>query len=207
MGVGCHRLGGWVGCAESSPTAITIFASCGRSISALFLAFREIRAQHIGTQTAVRRLVLALGAVILGGVIGAIQYLPVREYVVWSPRAAGISVGEHERATSFAWNPQELFNVYLPQFSGMLDAYWGPNGIHFHSDYIGAVVLLLAGAAFIGFRTDVRRQELWFWAIAVGVTVLWSLGAHTPFYKLPYYLVPGTRYFRAPATIFFVGKH
>jgi hypothetical protein len=37
------------------------------------------------------------------------------------------------------------------------------------------------------------------------VTLLWSLGSATPFYRIPYAIVPGTRYFRAPATIFFVG--
>jgi hypothetical protein len=170
---------------------------------ALFIAIRDIRTKYAPQQLVIRRLATSLGAVILGGLIGAIQYLPVFEYVAWSPRAAGI--GEYERATSFAWNPQELFNVYLPQFSGMLDAYWGPNGIHFHSDYIGAVVLMVAGAAFVGFRKDAKRSELWFWTITLIITLLWSLGAHTPFYQLPYHLIPGTKYFRAPATIFFVG--
>ncbi|MEO5589906.1 MAG: YfhO family protein, partial [Gemmatimonadaceae bacterium] len=28
---------------------------------------------------------------------------------------------------------------------------------------------------------------------------------HTPFYRIPYAIVPGTKYFRAPATVFFVG--
>ena len=44
-----------------------------------------------------------------------------------------------------------------------------------------------------------------FWSIALVVSMLWSLGSATPFYQLPYALIPGTKYFRAPATIFFVG--
>jgi len=170
---------------------------------AIYLAVRSVKRGVYTSPVAIRRLAFSLGGVILGALIGAVQYLPVREYVAWSPRSAGI--GTYDRATSFAWNPQELFNVYLPQFSGMLDAYWGPNGIHFHSDYVGAVVLLLAGAAFVGFGKDNRRAELLFWTVTIIVTILWSLGAATPFYKLPYYLVPGTKFFRAPATIFFVG--
>jgi hypothetical protein len=170
---------------------------------AIFLATREVKAKRLAGAEAIKRLAFALVGVILGGVIGAVQYLPVREYVAWSPRAGGI--GSYEHATSFAWNPQELFNVYLPQFTGILEAYWGPNGIHFHSEYIGVVTLVLAGAAFIGLRGDNKRGEIWFWTITLVVTVLWSLGAATPFYKLPYYLIPGTKYFRAPATIFFVG--
>jgi hypothetical protein len=37
------------------------------------------------------------------------------------------------------------------------------------------------------------------------VSLLWSLGSSTPFYQIPYAIIPGTKYFRAPATIFFVG--
>lgn len=170
---------------------------------ALFLAIRDFRAKRTTQPQMLRRLVAALGAVVMGGLIGAIQYLPVIEYVAWSPRAAGI--GQYERATSFAWNPQELFNVYLPQFTGMLDAYWGPNGIHFHSDYVGVIVLMLAGAAFIGLRGDSKRSDVLFWTITLVIMVLWSLGGHTPFYELPYHLIPGTKYFRAPAMIFFIG--
>jgi hypothetical protein len=67
------------------------------------------------------------------------------------------------------------------------------------------VVLILAGAAFIGLRGDSRRKQLIFWISALIVSVLWSLGSATPFYHIPYALIPGTKYFRAPATIFFVG--
>lgn len=170
---------------------------------AIYLTVRGAKQRVMSQSVAIKRLACALGAVVLGGLIGAVQYLPVRGYVNWSPRAEGI--GSYEHATSFGWNPQELFNVYLPQFSGMLDAYWGPNGIHFHSDYVGVVVLILAGAAFVGLRSNTKRADIWFWTITVFITVLWSLGQYTPFYKLPYYLIPGTKYFRAPATIFFVG--
>lgn len=150
---------------------------------AVFLAVRGIKSRALTQKVAIQRLALSLGAVIVGALIGAVQYLPVRGYVNWSPRAEGI--GSYEHATSFGWNPQELFNVYLPQFTGILDNYWGPNGIHFHSDYVGVVVLMLAGAAFIGLRNNVKRGEFWFWTITVIVTVLWSLGHYTPFYLLP----------------------
>src|SRR6267143_4365651 len=87
----------------------------------------------------------------------------------------------------------------------MLNNYWGRNSIHLHSDYVGAVVLILAGAAFIGLRTDSRQKQIIFWSAALLVSLLWSLGSATPFYHIPYAIVPGTKYFRAPATIFFVG--
>ena len=170
---------------------------------ALFLGFAELDGVRLARSVAVKRLALALGAVVVGLAIGAVQYLPVREYVAWSPRAGGVA--DYRVATSYAWPPGELLNTYLPQFSGMLDAYWGRNGIHLHSDYVGVVVLILAGAAFLGLRGDPRRKHIIFWTAALVISILWSLGGATPFYRIPYAIVPGTKFFRAPATIFFVG--
>ena len=168
----------------------------------LFLAFTTLDGIKLERAVALRRLGVALLAVIIGLAIGAVQYLPVREYMSWSPRAGGI---DYTAATSYAWPPYELLNAYLPQFSGILDNYSGPNAIHLHSDYAGVVVLILAGAAFIGWRTDPRRKHIIFWSTALVISLLWSLGGATPFYRIPYAIVPGTKYFRAPATIFFVG--
>jgi hypothetical protein len=170
---------------------------------ALFLAFATLDGVSLARAVAIKRLAAALGAVVVGLAIGAVQFLPVREYVAWSPRAGGLA--DYRVATSYAWNPEELLNVYLPQFSGMLNNYWGRNGIHLHSDYVGVVVLVLAGAAFIGLRGDSRRKHIIFWSVALLVSLLWSLGSSTPFYRIPYAIIPGTKYFRAPATIFFVG--
>jgi hypothetical protein len=170
---------------------------------ALFLALATLDGVRLPRNVAIRRLGLALAAVVIGLAIGAVQYLPVREYVKWSPRAGGLP--DYATATSYAWPPEELLNVYLPQFSGMLDNYWGRNIIHLHSDYVGVVVLILAGAALIGLRQDPRKKVLYFWLVALIIALLWSLGSATPFYEIPYALVPGTKYFRAPATIWFVG--
>lgn len=170
---------------------------------AIVLAVGMVRDGEADSSLAIRRLAAALAAVLVGLAIGAIQFLPVREYVGWSPRAAGI--GTYQRATSYGKNPQEIFNAYLPEFTGILDHYWGPNRIHFQGDYAGVVVLMLAGLGIGGMRRDKRSRQLWFWGITVIVALLWALGAHTPFYNIPFYLVPGTRYFRAPDSVFFVG--
>ena len=169
----------------------------------LFLAFASVDGAPLERSVAIRCLAAALVAVIIGLAIGAVQYFPVRDYVAWSPRAGGLA--DYQSATSYAWPPEELFNAYLPQFSGMLGNYWGRNGIHLHSDYVGAIVLVIAGAGFIGYRADPHRKQLTFWLVALIISVLWSLGSATPFYHIPYAIVPGTKYFRAPATIFFVG--
>jgi hypothetical protein len=151
-------------------------------------------------QLALRRLGLALLAVVIGGAIGAIQYLPVREYTAWSPRAGGLG---YDVATSYSLPIEEIVNFLIPQFTGLLDAYWGRNGIHLHSEYLGAVVLVLVGAAYFG-RQASMRSFVWFWTGALIVSLLWALGGSTPFYLIVDALVPGTKFFRAPSTILYV---
>lgn len=153
---------------------------------------------RLSRRDAVTRLVLALGAVLIGFAMGAVQYLPVIEYVPFSPRAGGRG---YEYATSYSMPLEELINTYLPQFSGILNRYWGRNGIHLHSEYLGVVVLMLASAAFSGSE---RRRVRRFWAITALVSLVWALGGSTPFYHLVYALVPGSKFFRAPSTIFFI---
>lgn len=173
----------------------------GTAAWALFLAFGGIGADSIPRRTAFTRLGLALGAVLVGAAISAIQYLPVAEYTAWSPRAGG---KDYAFATSFSFPIEELFNLYLPQFSGILNDYWGRNFIHFHSEYVGVAVLMLAGAAFGAATTDARRRFFRFW-LAIGIaSLLWALGGSTPLFRILYVVVPGTTFFRAPSTMFFM---
>lgn len=171
----------------------------GSGAFALYLAFAEYPGSgRLPRDVAVKRLGFALGAVLLGGLIGAVQFFPVREYVPFSPRAGGRG---YDYATSFSMPIEEILNVYLPQFTGILDRYWGRNNIHFHSEYLGAAVLVLAGAAF---GRTARRSFRRFWLVTGIVALIWALGGNTPFYHIVYAIVPGSHYFRAPSTIFFI---
>ena len=169
---------------------------------ALYAAFAEWDGVRLDRGVAIRRLAFALGAVLLGAAIGAIQYVPVREYVAWSPRAGG---RDYTYASSYSHPPEEMLDFYLPQFSGILDAYWGRTGIHFHSVYIGAAVLVLAGLAW-GARARILSGHRFvaFWTGTLIVATLWVLGGYTPFYRLVYAIVPGSKFFRAPNTFLFV---
>ncbi len=165
---------------------------------ALYLALGG-EGERLARATAVRRLGAALGAVSLGALIGAVQYLPVREYVDWSPRAGGRG---YEHAVSYSMRLPELLNTYLPEFTGILERYWGANGIHLHSEYFGASVFVLA---FAGLGSSLRRRgSRLFWLGVLVVGLLWALGGSTPFYRLVYALVPGTKFFRAPGMEIFV---
>ena len=175
---------------------------------ALFLAVRPIAVPSdvaqpvfVASRPKFIKLIFAFGAVLLGAAIGAIQYLPVAEYVAWSPRSGGKG---YEYATSYSFPLEETINEYLPQFSGILDNYWGRNGIHYHSEYAGAAVLVLALFAFGGGVINRNRAHSWFWISTLVVSLLWAWGSDTPFYQLVYAIVPGAKYFRAPSTILFV---
>jgi hypothetical protein len=167
----------------------------------LYVAFADFGGTKLERPVAIRRLAFAAVSVIVGGAIGAIQYFPVREYVPFSPRAGGKG---WEHAVSYSMPPEELLNTYIPQFTGMLDKYWGRNGIHFHSEYIGAVVLVLAGLGLGWAATRGGRSFIWFWLGALVISTLWALGGYTPFYHIVYAIVPGTKFFRAPSTMLYV---
>ena len=149
------------------------------------------------TQFILTRLGAALGAVVVGLCIGAVQYWPVLGYVSSSPRANGRT---YEFASQYSFPPEEIFNTYLPQFTGILNSYWGRNLIHLHSEYMGVAVLMLAPLAF---GAASRKAFARFWLGTAIVALLWALGSYTPFFRLVY-LLPGTKYFRAPSTILYV---
>lgn len=168
---------------------------------ALFLAFVPLGGSAAPRPVAMKRLGIFAIAIIVGTTIGAVQFLPLRQYTPWSPRALGKG---YESATDFSMPPEEMVNFALPEFSGILENYWGRNGVHYHSEYIGVVVLILALLA-IGRSPSILRNRLaLFFGATFVVALLWALGGFTPFYRLVYALVPGTKYFRAPSTMLYV---
>lgn len=168
---------------------------------ALFLALGWGSEVPVARGAGFARLGAALSSVAVGMVMGAIQFWPVKSYEPFSPRAGGKG---WEHAVSYSMPTEETLNFILPHFSGILDKYWGRNGIHFHSEYIGAAVLVLAGLVLGAWTLRSHRRLTWFWLGAFVISLLWALGGNTPFYSLVYALVPGTKYFRAPSTMLFV---
>ncbi|MGH7536841.1 MAG: hypothetical protein ACREMG_14855, partial [Gemmatimonadales bacterium] len=144
---------------------------------------------------------LAFGAVVLGVAIAAIQVLPFLSYIPFSPRAAGGPSGGWVYATSFSMPPEEILTTVLPQFNGILEGYWGRNFFKLHTEYLGAVVVVLAvlGIGDPGRRSLVRALG----AIAV-LFLLVAFGGHTPFYRLWYELMPMMKKVRAPGMAFFL---
>jgi hypothetical protein len=149
-----------------------------------------------------RQLGLALGAVLLGVAIASIQILPFLHYLPFSARAATTSPeAAWAYATGYAFPPSELLVTVLPQFNGVLENYWGGNFFKSHTEYLGALVVVLA---VIGAGDRQRRRTV----LALGgialLFLLIAFGGHTPFYRLWYEVMPAMKKVRAPGMAFFL---
>src|SRR5205823_11801807 len=107
----------------------------------------------------VARLALALGAVLLGFGLAAIQLLPFIQYIPFSPRAQGYH--GFAGSTSYAIPWSHVPELFLKNFVGSTPTgtYWGPNGLKLHSEYLGLPVVALATLG-VAVR-ERRRQILW----------------------------------------------
>ncbi|MDP2960987.1 MAG: hypothetical protein Q8N71_06130, partial [candidate division Zixibacteria bacterium] len=121
----------------------------------------------------------------------------------YSPRAEG---GKgYEYSTSWSFHPEELASQLVPEFVGINlqnegDTYWGRNGFKINSDYAGIVPLIFAFLAFF----LVRNRKIWFFTGLSLLALIYSLGAHTPIFRLFYHFVPQVKSFRAPGLILFL---
>ena len=184
-------------CILSPHFQLTYYAGYVAGAFTLWLAFQKGDGR-LEPRTRWTRLGFAAASAILGVGVASIALMPAMEYLAYSPRGGG---GRgYEYATMFSMPPEELLNGYLAEFSGILLDYWGRNNFKLHSEYLGAAVLVLAGAAFGGER---RRGFVLFWSIAFVVFTLWAFGGHTPFFRL-IYLLPMMKVMRALDMIFFI---
>jgi hypothetical protein len=144
---------------------------------------------------------LAAGSVLLGLAVAAIQVLPFLAYIPFSPRAAGGPSGGWEYATGFSMPPEEIVTTVLPQFNGVLENYWGRNFFKLHTEYLGALVVVLAS---LGLRDRTRARTIRALGVIAVLFLLIALGGHTPFYRLWYEVMPMMKKVRAPGMAFFL---
>ena len=155
-----------------------------------------------------------LGSSLLGGALTAFQLLPAAEYVgEYSRRVATTVDATPEQriayATSWSFHPEEVLALAVPEFVGNTgtDAswgrgtYWGRNALKLNHEYLGITVLALALFGLLGHR---RRPLRWFMGGLSLVWLLYTLGAHTPVWRIFYEIVPGMSLFRVPAIAAFL---
>ncbi len=123
---------------------------------------------------------------LLAGLLGATQLLPLLELTRFSNRALSLS-----EAADFAVSPvQLLIGLFLPSAQGG----------HELVIYLGLVPLLL-----VPLGLSRKNHWTWFYGLLFVFTILFALGPSTPVHSLFYHLVPGFRWVRTPARMFFVG--
>jgi hypothetical protein len=185
-----------VGLALLSPQyQMTQYALVASGLFALYLAFGEPE----GLTPRERWLALAgaAGAVVLGFGISMIQVLPFFHNIPLSPRA---EAGGYEYSSSFGLPWSHFPELFVSGFAGHYETYWGPNGLKFHSEYLGLPVL---GLAAVGAGTS--RRTLRWWMLGIGALfLLVALGGSTPFYRIWYALVPYVNKTRAPGMALYV---
>lgn len=142
---------------------------------------------------------LALAAVALGFAAGMIQLWPFITYLPYSARYAGAQGWEYATAYAMPW--PHMIDWLVSDFTGSAGTYWGENVMKLHTEYLGAATLVLAS---VGVMNSERRRLLWFLGGIWLLFVLVALGAHTPFYRMWYTLVPGVKSTRAPGMAFFI---
>jgi hypothetical protein len=196
----------------TSHMQLAYFCIWGVSLYFLFRVVQRWRAERNGALAA--RLV---GLYALAGVLGvgaaAIQFLPPLEYLrEWSHRAdRTVEAQDPEAAyafsTSWSLHPEEVAALVVPEFVGdnaqtetrSGRTYWGRNPFKLNHEYSGFIPIALLPLLFLR-RRDPRA---WFFAGLAALSLLYALGANTPFFRL-FYLIPGVSLFRAPSLIIFL---
>ena len=193
-------LGLAVGLAILSPSfQMAYYLLLATGLFALYLAFLD--PDRPPPRPAWIRLACALGAVLLGAAMAAVQVVPFLQYLPFSPRSVPGASSGWEYATSYSMPPEELINTLLPQFSGVAETYSGRNPLKYHSEYLGVGALILAS---LGLGQTSRPRLRWAFVAIGGVFLIVSLGGHTLLYRLFYELLPFVKKTRAPGMAFYI---
>jgi hypothetical protein len=137
----------------------------------------------------------------------AVLFICLLMAAIWLPVLKGLGTAArgvergYKYSASWAMPPLELVDLVIPTFSGILDNYWGMNSFKIHLEYFGIIAVIFITLTVVLYW---RKSYVKFYAIAALVVVLVAIGSATPFFRIPYALVPGFRLFRAPALIFYL---
>jgi len=176
---------------------------CSLALAAYFL-FRLVGLHRDGESfgTLVRLSAGFAAGFLVAVSLAAVQFGPLLANQQYSHRQIGLGLGYEgwEHATDFSMYPLETVGLIVPGFTGEPDLYWGPEQFKSHSEYMGLLPLFFAAVA-LACR---RNRMTIFFACLAGLALLFCWGGYTPFYKLPFYLLPKVKDFRGPNMMFFV---
>ncbi|HUP18600.1 MAG TPA: YfhO family protein [Gemmatimonadota bacterium] len=135
-----------------------------------------------------------VAAYALAGLVALIEVWPTSNVVQFTHRAAR----DYTYGASWHMPPAETLAAIWPEFQGYLESYWGTNPFKLHTEYLGAVPVLLAALSLLARRSP----RVWFFAAlaAAGLLFAWA----TPFHRILWLVLPMMKSFRAPAMMYSV---
>jgi hypothetical protein len=154
----------------------------------------------------IRTAVLTGTALAAGGLLSAIQYVPLVVATRYSAR------NELVDADFWTFHPLALIELLVPHFFGdyfhsnLHQLAWmlalnSARDPFYYTMYVGVPIVLLGAVAMLSARPATR-----FWTAVIIICALSSLGAHTPLYPVLQAVVPVLRGFRFPVKyLTFVG--
>ncbi|MEO0132519.1 MAG: YfhO family protein [candidate division WOR-3 bacterium] len=165
----------------------------------VYFIVKFIENWKVNTRTEKIKLVgyVVLSVIIAIGLL-AVNYLPLLANLKYGARG---EIRGYEFASSWSLPISELFDLIVPEFSGILENYWGQNPFKLHTEYFSIIVVLLA---ILGIATKFKDSRMKFFLGSAIVVTLIALGGHTPFFKLIYYVLPGVKRFRGPSMAFYL---
>jgi hypothetical protein len=139
----------------------------------------------------------------------SIQIFPPKAYVDGQSVRGSAEKTSYGHAVSWSIHPEEVASMVLPGFisrvsdrsspdgQGITEGhYWGRNLLKLNHDGPGILLLLLG---ILGIMHARLRKQALFWVPALTLTLVYSVGGHTPIFQLFYDILPGVNKFRAPA--------
>jgi len=127
--------------------------------------------------------------------------------MVWLPVLGGMKAVARglERGYEYAasWNlpPVEIFDLFVPNFSGGLKNYWGSNPMKLHTEFFGVFIIVFAILALIFCW---KKNYIRFFTFTGLIALFYCFGGATPVHRLFYSLVPGFKLMRAPSLAFYL---
>ncbi|MBW3660229.1 MAG: YfhO family protein [Gemmatimonadetes bacterium] len=137
-----------------------------------------------------------VGAYLLAALVALIEIWPTANMLEFSHRADR----GYAYASSWSMPVRETLAMIWPRFQGYLEGYWGTNPFKLHTEYVGAVPLLLTGLALLARR----NARTWFFAALAAGALLFAWGGATPVHRIFYWILPVMKSFRAPAMMYSV---
>ncbi|MCX8015055.1 MAG: hypothetical protein N2748_03465, partial [candidate division WOR-3 bacterium] len=96
---------------------------------------------------------LAILTIVVAVGVLAVNYIPQLANI--GTGARGETRG-YEFSASWSLPPRELFDLIVPQFSGILDNYWGENFFKLHTEYFGIIFFI---AAILGLFVRAKERK------------------------------------------------